>query len=209
MIEHRKTTIGAFIILGNNSELKNKGQITCLDIGYQNKLLVAGYSSGMIAVFNLQKSKMVKKTKGVFKNEKVKQVKFLHSDESKKKGIVVIACNEDKIMKLFIYKSNNFGRKKIKKQISPIICKLGGPLIQINTIPIENDDKNQKRIPNLICSTPNRVFLQNLESNTCDFELEKPNILNAKAWPFVICDKTDLPSNFLELTLKKLTELSF
>ena len=204
VIEHRKTTIGAFIILGNNSELKNRGQITCLDIGYQNKLLVAGYSSGMIAVFNLQKSKLIKKTRSVFKNEKVKQVKFLHLDESKKKGTVVLACNEDKIMKLFFYKSNNFGRKKIKKQVTQVVCKPGGPLIQISPIPIESEDKNLKKIPSLICSTPSKVFIMNLEGNTCDFELQKPNILHANAWPFVLCDKTDLPSNYETIIIVKI-----
>ena len=36
VIEHKKTNPGAFIILGLNSELKNQGQISGLDIGYHN-----------------------------------------------------------------------------------------------------------------------------------------------------------------------------
>jgi len=158
---------------------------------------VAGYSSGMIAVFNLQKAKLLKKTRSVFKNEKVKQVKFLQSDEPKKKGVVVIACNDEgKLMKIFIYKSNNFGLKKTKKQVTPINCKSYGPLLQIQPVFIEFDEKNQKKCYSLICSTSAKVFVHNLETNNSDFELDKPNILNAKAFPFVLSDKTDLLNSF-------------
>lgn len=198
VIEHKKSG-GAFIILGNSSELKNKGHVICLDIGYHNKMLVAGYSSGILAFFNLKKGKLAKKIEGIFKNKRIKIVKFLKSHDPKKKDFTIVAMDEDGIlMRIFIQKTNNFGRKILKKQCSMIIYdKFKGNLLQIEPLFIDFEDNKQKKNCFVACATTSRCYILNLENNICQFEIEKPSYINNKAIPMLSVDQTDFQSKFL------------
>ena len=178
--------------MGLNSELKNKGQISGLDIGYNNKLLVARYSSGIAVIFNLKKAKLVKKINEVFEKDRIKIAKFLKTNESKKKGFILFAANEEgKIARIFFQKTVYFGRKKIKKHISEIIYKPNGLLLQIEPFSFETEEKNiKKNTYFLACTTNSRLFLQSLENNSCEFEIEKPQFIDNEALPLISFDQT-------------------
>lgn len=155
--------------------------------------MVAGYSSGTIAIFNIKKGKLMKKTKSVFKNEKIKIVKFLKTDESKKKSFIVFASNEEgKMKKIIFHRTNNFGIKKIKKQTSIIYNSQNGGLLQIEPIYIEPEDKQNKKIFFLACSTFNKIFIQNLDNLCNEYEIDKTQNHNFKTLPLISFDKSDI-----------------
>ena len=192
VIDHKKSNIGGFTVLGNSSDLKNKGYVICLDIGYNNKLLVAGYSSGIIVIFNLKKAKLVKIIKGIFNNERIRALKFLLTDEPKKKGFTIIASSDEgKMLKIFLHKISNFTGKRIKKQVYIINYKSNGLVLQIEPIFIDSEDKNQKKNFFLACSTSVKFFIINMESFGCEFEFEKPPYINSKLLPSFSLDRIE------------------
>lgn len=155
--------------------------------------MLAGYSSGTIAVFNLKTAKLIKTIKCLSKNERIQKLKFLKTTETKKKGFTFFACNEDgKLKRILIKKVNSFGITKYKKEIITVYNGQKGAILQFEPLSLELEEKNiKKTVGFLACTTVNSFFIQYQENPSTLFEIERSSFFKTLSLPIFTLDKSD------------------